>query len=694
VKTGNVLPSRTTTDHSCLGLLSTFFYPTDNFSKCQQRMRILPTLLCFFIGLCFSTGLGIADLRAQDLQPLQYNNPNLTVDLGVGLWAWPLPMDWDSDGDFDLVVSCPDKPYSGTYFFENPGGDKRFPIFKPGVRVGRGMKNLQVSFVEGVPHVLDSSTEFLDFRGRGFSEERQRSIYNSNSIHQSKGNQRFNVWSYVDYDGDGAQDVMIGVDDWGFYGWDDGYDARGRWKRGPLHGYVYILPNTGSTSQPNYAAAFRLKAGGEEINVYGNPMPNMADFDGDGDLDLLCGEFLDSFNYFENIGDRRRPQFAAGRQLSNADGRIHMHVQMITPTAIDWDQDGDVDIICGDEDGRVALIENTGTVADGLPVFQQPKYFQQQATDLKFGALVTPVSFDWDGDGDEDLVCGNTSGNIGWFENLDGGNPPQWAAPELLAADGQVIHIQAGPNGSIQGPAEAKWGYTTLSVADWNHDDLPDIVFNSIWGKVEWFQNVGTRGAPKLTAAKPIEVAWQGPVPKPSWTWWAPQPNELVTQWRTTPVVVDWNEDGLNDLVTLDHQGYLALFLRQRVESGLQLQPGQRVFRGSQYSNKHQASPSPDGWLRLNTNINGGSGRRKLCIVDWDGDGRRDILVNSANAHWLRNVSDDGQTWTFEANGPMAARVLAGHTTSPTTVDWNQDGIPELLLGAEDGRLYYLPRGP
>ena len=35
---------------------------------------------------------------------------------------------------------------------------------------------------------------------------------------------------------------------------------------------------------------------------------------------------------------------------------------------------------------------------------------------------------------------------------------------------------------------------------------------------------------------------------------------------------------------------------------------------------------------------------------------------------------------------------LTGHDTSPTTVDWNKDGVPELLLGAEDGHFYYLPR--
>ena len=52
---------------------------------------------------------------------LRYNNPDLTVDLGVGLWGIPLPVDYDGDGVKDLLVSCPDRPYKGLYFFKNIG---------------------------------------------------------------------------------------------------------------------------------------------------------------------------------------------------------------------------------------------------------------------------------------------------------------------------------------------------------------------------------------------------------------------------------------------------------------------------------------------------------------------------------------------------------------------------------------------
>ncbi len=212
-----------------------------------------------------------------------------------------------------------------------------------------------------------------------------------------------------------------------------------------------------------------------------------------------------------------------------------MDLQMIVPVAFDWDRDGDLDLIVGDEDGRVALVENTGVFGES-PVFEKPVYFQQFADTLKCGALATPVGTDWDDDGDEDILCGNTAGYIEFFENLSGTGvaSPKWARPVRLEAGGKLFRIMAGPNGSIQGPAEAKWGYTTLSVADWDNDGLKDIVFNSILGRVSWLKNIGSRGTPQLASPLPIDVEWESSQPHLSWGWVKPTGKELLTQWRTT----------------------------------------------------------------------------------------------------------------------------------------------------------------
>jgi hypothetical protein len=632
----------------------------------------MPTRLLALAALLAAAPAAPAD----GLERLKYNHPGLAVDLGVGLWAWPLPMDADGDGDLDLVVNCPDKPSNGVYVFENPGGT--FPVFKPARRISKGLQNVQVSDVDGKPRVLSPGFEYPDFLKTGLEKGVKLPV--AANVHPNKV--RASMWRYADYDGDGLFDLVVGVGDWTEYGWDNAYDAAGKWTNGPLRGFVYVLRNTGTAAKPEYAKPEKILAGGKPAETFGWPSPNLADFDADGDLDLLCGEFLDGFTYFENVGTRREPRYAPGKRLKTAAGApLVMDLQMITPTAVDWDADGDLDLIVGDEDGRVAWVENTGKLADRVPVFLPPRYFRQEADDVKFGALATPTAFDWDGDGDTDIICGNTAGHIAFIENLSGPGVerPKWAAPKLLEAGGKVIRIQAGPNGSIQGPCEAKWGYTTQTVADWDGDGLPDIVANSIWGKVHWYRNAGTRTAPKLEAARPVEVEWDGPQPKLAWGWLRPEGKELLTQWRTTPVATDWDRDGLTDLVMLDHEGYLAFFRRAKRDGKLVLLPPARVL-----------CDEKDEPLRLNAGTAGKSGRRKLCVADWDGDGKLDVLVNGANARWLRQTGSAEGRWRFKDMGDVDARNIEGHDTHPTPVDFDGDGVPDLLIGAEDGRLYYL----
>src|SRR5436190_9968050 len=113
---------------------------------------------------------------APALTTLPYNNPGLVVDLGVGLWAWPVPCDADGDGDYDLIVSGPDKPSNGVYFFENATGDtakNKMPVFKPARHLSKTVHYVMPSYVEGGMRVLTPGFEYANFTQTGLSDKKK-----------------------------------------------------------------------------------------------------------------------------------------------------------------------------------------------------------------------------------------------------------------------------------------------------------------------------------------------------------------------------------------------------------------------------------------------------------------------------------------------------------------------------------------
>lgn len=606
---------------------------------------------------------------------VSFGRAGVRAKLSVGLWPRAVALDFDQDGATDIIVGCPDVLYSGTYLFRNIGTNAS-PLFDRAEWIGSATRDLVAADFNG-----DGAVDFV-VSGGYYSDVRKHRFTRFVPV---KLPREYHVgsddlWYPVDWDGDGRIDVLVGTSDWREYGWEDAFNVKGEWTRGPIHGYVYFHQNIGTNDQPVYAPPVALKAGGKILDLRGTPSPNPVDWFGRGRLDLIGGDFLDTVTLFENTGTRSRPVLAAGKLLSVNGKPLKMDLCMIQPRVADWYGDGRPSLIIGEEDGRVVLVENVAAKGR-VPRLRPPRYLEQVDPYLKSGGLSRPVPVDWNGDGKLDLLSGNDAGYIQYFENVGSRTEPAFEDRGYLKAVGKTIRIVAGPNGSIQGPMEAKWGYTNPTAVDWDLDGKLDLLVNSIWGKVIWYRNVGTRTHPVLAAPQPIEVEWNGPPPKPEWNWWNPMGKELVTQWRTIPRAVDWNRDSLPDLVMLDHEGYLAFFERYREGGKLRLKPPARIFLDT------EGHP-----LRLSAGRAGKSGRRKIEIVDWDSDGDLDLIVDSeANAGWYENVGSEERP-VFVYRGDLVDRPLHGHNPCPAAADWNGDGRLDLLIGAQDGFFYFFDR--
>ena len=606
---------------------------------------------------------------------ITYGRLGVKAKLSVGLWAHPTAIDFDGDGNLDLVVSCASGSYSGIFLFRNLGTNEK-PLFDREEWLAKGRPGLVAADFNG-----DGAMDLV-VNGGYYSNVRKNglSVFVPVKLPRSYWIGRDDYWYPVDWDGDGKIDVLAGVSDWRDYGWDDAFNAKGEWTRGPLHGYVYFHRNIGTNAEPRYAPPVLIAADGKPIDQYGSPVPNPVDWLGTGKLDLVGTNFIDTITLFRNLGSRTDPRLARGELLS-VDGKpLHMDLCMIQPRVVSWHKDGRPSLIVGEEDGRVSLLENQAPRGHE-PRFSPPKYFEQVDPLLKSGALSRPVAVDWNGDGKLDILSGNSAGYIQYFENVGSNAEPVFEDRGYLKAGGKTIRHMAGPNGSVQGPAERKWGYTNISVADWDLDGKLDILVNDITGAVVWYRNIGTAHHPELAPAQPIEVEWPGPAPKPDWVWWQPKGKQLVTQWRTTPAVVDWDRDGLPDLVMMDYRGYVSLFRRQRRNGSLVLLPPERIF-----------VDQTGRFLNLSAGRAGSSGRRKINVVDWNGDGKLDLVTDGPEGPvWYENIGTQEKP-VMQLRGNLLKMKMQGHNPTPFVVDWNGDGKPDVIVGTQDGFFYYFER--
>ncbi|MFB3903698.1 MAG: FG-GAP repeat domain-containing protein [Acidobacteriota bacterium] len=412
------------------------------------------------------------------------------------------------------------------------------------------------------------------------------------------------------------------------------------------------------------------------LGAYNHVRPAIVDWDGDGLTDVICGDGLGHVTWFPNRGTRAIAAFR-DRRLLEADGKVIRPGWLAAPLAVDWDDDGDFDLIVAREPrGTPIYYENTGTrdlprlsdkgglQADGAEI-EVPFLPCPEAPYMKREYTSVPEVVDWDGDGDKDLLLGGyLTGFVFLYENTrQAKGVPVLKSRGPLEADGKTIDMQWAAAPTVadldgDGDLDLITGAMKLSATG-GGIDKPGLQW------LHYFENTGAAGAPRLSERPfPVEGGWPG--------------GEGLAIPRLVDIDADKDLDllvGMNLGVGFDYQ------VRLYRNVGNASQP---AFR--------REGPLGIEWSSLLVSIFSNP------PGDIDGDGDFDLILGGTQENRLARNIDPRNPAEFRIEGKVttADGKIISHVfppgdahTFPELFDWDTDGDLDYLLGRSAGDVWY-----